>query len=68
MQAQQQYALTPFELRRALLGTITGAAGTVQQLAPANVTQLARGGINPILGGLIGTAGTLGLFKLFGLI
>jgi hypothetical protein len=68
MQAQQQYALTPFELNRLLLGAITGAAGTAQQLAPANVTQSTSGGINPILGGLIGTAGTLGLFKLFGLI
>jgi len=68
MRAQQQYALTPFELMRTLLGTITGATGTLQQLAPANVTQTTTGGINPILGGLIGTAGTLGLFKLFGLI
>jgi len=68
MQAQQQYALTPFELRRSLLGTLTGSAGVVQQLSPANVTQATSGGVNPVLGGLVGTAGTLGLFKLFGLI
>jgi hypothetical protein len=68
MQAQQQYTLTPFELRRSLLGTLTGSAGVVQQLSPANVTQATSGGVNPVLGGLVGTAGTLGLFKLFGLI
>jgi hypothetical protein len=68
MQAQKQYALTPFELRRSLLGTITGSAGALQQLSPANVTQSTSGGINPIFGGLMGTAGTLGLFKLFGII
>ena len=68
MRAQQQYALTPVELRRMLIGTLTGSIGPLQQLAPANVTQTTSGGINPILGGLIGTAGTLGLFKLFGLI
>jgi hypothetical protein len=68
MQAQQQYTLTPVELRRMLIGTLTGSVGPLQQLAPANVTQTTSGGINPILGGLIGTAGTLGLFKLFGII
>jgi hypothetical protein len=68
MQAQQQYALTPFELRRALLATLTSSAGPLQQLAPSNVTQSTSGGINPIFGSLVGTAGTLGLFKLFGLI
>ncbi len=68
MRAQQQYALTPFELRRTSLGTLTGSAGALQQLAPSNVTQSTSGGINPIFGGLVGTAGTLGLFKLFGLI
>lgn len=68
MQAQQQYTLTPFELRRTLLGTLTGSVGPLQSLVPANVTQSASGGVNPVLGGLAGTAGTLGLFKLFGLI
>jgi len=67
-QAQQQYALAPFELRRSVLGTLTGSAGALQSLFPANVTQSTSGGINPIFGGLVGTAGTLGLFKLFGLI
>jgi len=68
MQAQQQYALTPFELRRSVLGTLTGSAGTLQSLSPANATQSTSGGVNPVLGGLVGTAGTLGLFKLFGII
>jgi len=68
MQAQQQYALTPFELRRSVLGTLTGSAGTLQSLFPANATQSTSGGINPVFGGLLGTAGTLGLFKLFGII
>jgi hypothetical protein len=68
MQAREQYALTPFELRRSILGTLTGSAGTLQSLLPTTATQTTTGGINPILGGLVGTAGTLGLFKLFGLI
>ena len=65
---KQQKALTPFELRRALLGTLSGVAPTMMQMAPANVTQATTGGVNPILGGLLGTAGSLGLFKLFGII
>jgi len=68
MQAQQQYALTPFELRRSLLGTLTGSAGVVQQLSPAPITQTTKGGIHPLLGSLLGTAGTLGLFRLFRII
>jgi hypothetical protein len=68
MQAQQQYALTPFELRRSLLGTLTSSAGVVQQLSPAPVTYKTSGGIHPLLGNLLGTAGTLGLFKLFRII
>lgn len=68
MQAQQQYALTPFELRKALLGTLTGSAGVVQQLSPAPINQTTKGGIHPLLGSLLGTAGTLGLFRLFRII
>jgi len=65
---KQQKALTPFEVRRALLGTLSGVAPTMMQMVPMNVTQTSSGGINPIWGGLLGTAGSLGLFKLFGII
>jgi len=71
MRAQQQYALTPIELRRMLLGTLTGSVGPLQQLAPSNVTQSTSGGINPILGTTLGILGGLGmnkLFKFFGLL
>ncbi|DAD54601.1 TPA: apolipoprotein [Aquificae Conch Spring virus] len=66
MQAQQQYALTPFELRRALLGTLTSSAGVVQQLSPASVTYTTRGGLHPLLGTALSIIGSLGASRLIG--